>query len=172
MIFLTLPWVSTPAGASYIILWSCAPESRGHSSRCLQSQPSPCKPCTLCWVWATSSASSSLLYTPKGGLCIFYYLPYYWWGFPVAQTVKNLPAMQETWGWKDPLEKGMATHSSILAWRIPWTEDPGGLQSMGSERFGHDWASITFTFHTINRKASLFLPHFPNLQLRVQAPEF
>ena len=49
----------------------------------------------------------------------------------VAQTVKNLPAMQETqvWsiGWEDPLEKGMATHSSILAWRIPWTEEPGGL---------------------------------------------
>ena len=49
----------------------------------------------------------------------------------VAQMRKNLPAMQETWvpslGWKDPLEKGMATHSSILAWRIPWIEEPGGL---------------------------------------------
>ena len=56
--------------------------------------------------------------------------------FWVAQTVKNLPAMQEAWvqflGWEDPLEKGMATHSSILAWRIPWTEEPGGLQSLGS----------------------------------------
>jgi len=56
------------------------------------------------------------------------------WASLVAQVVKNLPAMQETWvqalGWKDPLEKGMATHSSILAWRIPWTEDPGGLQSI------------------------------------------
>ena len=55
----------------------------------------------------------------------------------VAQVVKHLPAMQETWvqflGWEDPLEKGMATHSSILAWRIPWTEEPGGLQSMGSQ---------------------------------------
>ena len=52
-----------------------------------------------------------------------------------AQTVKNLPAMPETWVWspgqKDPLKKGMAIHSSILAWRIPWTEEPGGLQSMG-----------------------------------------
>ena len=48
--------------------------------------------------------------------------------------VKNLPAMQETWGSEDPLEKGMATHSSILAWRIPWTEEPGRLQSMGSQR--------------------------------------
>ena len=53
----------------------------------------------------------------------------------VAQRVKNLSIMRETWvpslGWEDPLEKGMATHSSILAWRIPWTEEPGGLQSMG-----------------------------------------
>ena len=59
----------------------------------------------------------------------------------VAQTVKNLPAMWETWdrslGREDPLEKGMATHSSILAWRIPWLEEPGGLESMGSQRLGH-----------------------------------
>ena len=58
----------------------------------------------------------------------------------VAQTVKNLPAMQETrvrsLGWEDPLEKRTATHSSILAWRIPWKEEPGGLQSMGSQRVG------------------------------------
>ena len=59
------------------------------------------------------------------------------WASLGAQMVKNLPAKQETWvqslGWEDPLEKGMATHSSILAWRIPWTENPGGrLQSMGS----------------------------------------
>ena len=56
----------------------------------------------------------------------------------MAQTVKNLPAEQETWvqslGWEDPLEKGMATHSSILAWKIPWAEEPGGLQSMGFQR--------------------------------------
>ena len=55
--------------------------------------------------------------------------------FPIALAVKNLPAVQETWGqalgWGDPLWKGMAPHSSILAWRIPWTEEPGGLQSMG-----------------------------------------
>ena len=56
--------------------------------------------------------------------------------------VKNLPAMQGTWvqslGQEDPLEKGMAAHSSILAWRIPWTEEPGGLQSMGLQRVGHN----------------------------------
>ena len=55
--------------------------------------------------------------------------------------VKKLPEMPETWiqslGREDPLEKGMATHSSILAWSIPWTEEPGGLQSMGSQRAGH-----------------------------------
>jgi len=59
----------------------------------------------------------------------------------VAQTIKRLPAMQEAlWfqGWEDPLEKDMATHSSILAWRIPWTEEAGGLQSTGSQTVGDD----------------------------------
>ena len=59
--------------------------------------------------------------------------------------VKNLPAMQETWarslGWEDPLEKGMAIHYDILDWRIPWTEEPGGLQFMGLQRVTHDLAS-------------------------------
>ena len=62
--------------------------------------------------------------------------------FPIAQTVKNLPAMQETQvqllDQEDPPEKETATHSSILAWEIPWIEEPGGLQSMGSQRVGHD----------------------------------
>ena len=62
--------------------------------------------------------------------------------------VKHLPAVQETWvqslGREDPVEKEMATHSSILAWRIPWTEEPGGLQSMGSQRVRHDGATDTF----------------------------
>ena len=60
----------------------------------------------------------------------------------MAQKVKNLPAMEEMWvrplGWEDTLEKEMVTHSSILAWKISWTEEPGGLQSMGSQRVGHD----------------------------------
>ena len=67
----------------------------------------------------------------------------------VAQTVKNLNAMWETWvrslGKEDPLEKEMVTQSSILAWRIPWTEKPGRLQSMGSQRVGHDCATSLFT---------------------------
>ena len=67
-----------------------------------------------------------------------------------AKTVKNLPASPETWvrslGQEDPLQKGMATHSSILAWRIPWTAEPGGLQSIGSHRVGHNGATNPFTF--------------------------
>ena len=60
----------------------------------------------------------------------------------MAQMVKNLPAMQESWVpslvWEDPLKEGMSTHLSILAWRIPWTEEPGRLQSVGSQGVGHD----------------------------------
>ena len=84
-----------------------------------------------------------------------------WRASLVAQTVKNLPAKQKTWvrspGMEDPLEKGMATHSSILAWRIPWTEEPGGLQFMGSQTAGHNW--VTFT-HWANGKSwdIFFLP--------------
>ena len=74
------------------------------------------------------TASSSLLFFHGASL--------------VAQMEKNLPAVQETWaqslGWEDVLEKGMAAHSSILAWGIPWTEEPGGLQTMGLQRVGHD----------------------------------
>ena len=70
------------------------------------------------------------------------YLLQYSWASLVAQTGRNPPTMQETWvqslGQEDPLEEGMATHSNILAWRIPWTEESGGLQSMGLRRVGHD----------------------------------
>ena len=69
----------------------------------------------------------------------------------VAQLIKKLPAVWETWVqslvWEDPLEKGLATHSSTLAWRIPWTERPSKLQSMGSQRFRCDWAIFTFFYH-------------------------
>ena len=72
-----------------------------------------------------------------------FFIIYIWLkDFPAAQIVKNLPAMQETrvqfLGQEDPLEKGMATHSNILAWRIPWTEKPGRLQFMGSQRVRHN----------------------------------
>ena len=89
--------------------------------------------------------------------CILY------WASLVAQTIKNLPAMQEIQvqflGWKDSLEKGMATHSSILAWRIPWAEEPGGPQSMGSQRVKHDWVNNTFyCCHKKLPKAKWFKP--------------
>ena len=68
-------------------------------------------------------------------------------GFPCGSDGKELPTMQETWFWsqgqEDPPEKGIAIHSNILAWRIPWTEELGGLLSMGLQRVGHDWATNT-----------------------------
>ena len=77
------------------------------------------------------------------------------WASLEAQLVKNPPAMQETWvqslGWEDPLEKGKATRSSILAWRIPWT-----VKSMGSQRAGHNWATFSFTFTFTNTIKFLF----------------
>ena len=83
------------------------------------------------------------MYNNMNQLCVM--LP---WG---AQIVKNPPAMQETWiqslGREDPREKGMSTHFRILAWRIPWTEEPGGLQSIESQRVGHNFESHTHT-HT------------------------
>ena len=70
------------------------------------------------------------------------------WASLGAQLVRNLPAVQETrvraLDWEDPLEKEMATHSSLLAWKISCTEQPGGLQSMGLQRVGHDWATNTY----------------------------
>ena len=83
--------------------------------------------------------------------------------FPSGSAVKNLPAMQElqeTWLWslgqEDPLEEEMATHSSILAWRIPWTEEPGELQSTGSQRVVHNWSNLAHT-HFYNTFPSYFL---------------
>ena len=84
----------------------------------------------------------------------------YYWAFLVAQMVTNLPVVQETWaqslGWgEDPLEKGMATHSSILAWEIPWTEEPGGLQSLGSQRVGHNLVTKQQTTTTTHSHRTL-----------------
>ena len=92
--------------------------------------------------------------------------PQYSWASLVAQMVKNLPAKWETWvqslGWQDPLEKGTATHSSILAWRLPWTEELGRLQSMGSQRVRHNWATFTFIIRFQNEwegNDKLLTPH-------------
>ena len=98
-----------------------------------------------------------------------------WWASLVAQRGKRLPAMQETHIWslgrEDRLEKEMATHSSTLAWKIPWTEKPSGLQSMGSQRVGHDWVtSLNFYLIRANlgvERAPLWydLPHPEELLL-------
>ena len=84
-------------------------------------------------IWTFVGKVMSLLFKIHLGLS---------WSFLVAQTVKHLLTMWDTrvrsLGWEDPLEKEMATHSSILAWKIPWMEEPGGLQSLGSQRVGHN----------------------------------
>ena len=89
--------------------------------------------------------------------------------FLVVQTVKSLAAMPETWvqslGREDPLEKGIANQSSILAWRIPSTEKPGGLQSTGSQRIRHNWA--TDTFDTFTSLSLCYDPNWVKKQLRM-----
>ena len=79
------------------------------------------------------------------------------WAYLVTQIVKNLPVLQKTWvrfpGQADPLEEGMATHSSILVWRIPWTEEAGGLQSMWLQRVRHNWVTNTYSIIIISLHA-------------------
>ena len=90
----------------------------------------------------------------------------------MAQMVKNMPAMQETqvqsMGWEDPLEKGLTTHSSILAWRIPRTKESGGLQCMGSQRVGYDWATNTHT-HTHTQEMIIAYKESPHHELLFEA---
>ena len=97
-------------------------------------------PIVWCFPRLSSSFQASLLLWRVDYLQLGTIL--YVWASLVAQTVKCLSAIQETWvrslGWEDPLEKEMAPHSSTLAWKIPWTEEPGRLQFMGSQRIGHD----------------------------------
>ena len=98
---------------------------------------------TIAWtIWTFVDKVMSLLFNMLSRLVI--------WASLVAQRLKHLPGMQETWvrslGQEDSLEKEMAPHSSTLAWRIPWREEPGRLQSMGSQRVRHDWAT-SLHFH-------------------------
>ena len=90
----------------------------------------------------------------------------------VAQTVKHLSTMRETWvralGREDPLEKEMAIHSSTIAWKIPWTEEPGRLQSMGSQRGGHDWAT-SLTYLLLIWRAWTVLRLYPMAGLHVHS---
>ena len=114
-----------------------------------------------CYIYWENNSYSPWLWTDLIGNITFYYSKYsvclrlfshvcaWLMAFLNGSEVKNQPAMQGTQvqflNWEDPLEKGMATHSSILAWRIPWTEEPGGLQSIGLHRVGHDRSDFTHT---------------------------
>ena len=95
--------------------------------------------------WHSPSPSPCSAFSGFFPFSFFYLIYCIIWASLVTQTVKNLPAMQEMWvrslGWEDPLENEMATHSSVLAWEIPWTEEPGGLPCLGSQRAGHDWGT-------------------------------
>ena len=111
--------------------------------------------------------------------CIYIYIHIYTyiWASLVAQIVKNLPAMQETQvpslGQEDPLEERMATHSSFLAWRIPWTEEPSGLQSMWSQRVRHDWATKVRTHtHSIQEWIASNIPVLLNTVLFSENKDF
>ena len=109
------------------------------------------------WKWSLFINPLQILYSRKKfSWKVIQRGQYHFWASLVVQLVQNLPSMQETQvrslGQEHPLEKGMATHTSNLAWRISWTEDPGGFQSMGSQRVGHDWVTNT---HNI---ISIFLP--------------
>ena len=120
----------------------------------------------ILWLWPGPSPRQIemlLLVQPHSVLFI---IP--WNTSLVAQMVKSLPAMQETLlqslGREDSLEKEMATYSRILAWEIPWTEEPGGLQSMGSQRIGHDWMTNTFTFKEHLQRGTDFSCEFVSLR--------
>ena len=95
-------------------------------------------------------------------ICSDILLQNFWGTSLVAHVVKCLPAMWETWvqslDQEDPLEKGMATHSSILTWRIPWTEEPGGLQSMGSQRVRHGLATKQWSEDALPNWELIFRP--------------
>ena len=105
----------------------------------------------LCIVYLESLDSGEMFfaYFFQSIFFSFWHCAFYFSLSLVAQTLKSLPAMQETWvqslGQEVLLEKGMATQPSILAWRIPWTKEPSGLQSLGSQSWGKDWATNTFT---------------------------
>ena len=113
---------------------------------------------TALTIWTFVSKVMSLLFNTLSRF-VTAFLPRFSLASLVAQMLKHLPAMWETWvrylGWEDPLEKKMATHSSILAWRIPWMEEPGGLQSTGSQRVGHDWAT-SFSFSLSSKEQVSF----------------
>ena len=165
------PMNCSPSGSSVcgilqakILKWVAIPFSRRSSGPRDWTHVEPRSPALHAdsTVWATSPICEAILnifvFCFTVYICLFIYSVCTGGISLVAQVVKNLPAMQETWvqslDREDPLEKGMATHSSILAWRIPWTEEPGRLQSTGSQRVGHNWATNTCSFHATSWTSS------------------
>ena len=123
------------------------------------------------WLLASAFALYKLVFTISSHVLknLNYIILLPAWASLMAQMVKNLPAMRETQVWSlgwDYLLKGKATHSSILAWKIPWTEEPGWLQSMGSQGVQQDWETNTFTFITNKTARNQFL-HICGTQLYV-----
>ena len=123
------------------------------------------------WGWGISNRALARLHFMAHCCSDYYHLPRPKKRFPGGSAIKNSPAMKATrvpsLGQEYPLEKDMATHSSILAWRIPWTEEPGGLQSMGSQRVRHEWSdwacplrtdicSLKYVFHALHKEVQHF----------------
>ena len=116
-------------------------------SECSKKYEEVCVPCK-CSPKCISQQWRALIIKQREWLVLWYKL-----GFPGGTVVKNLPANEgdirlQSLGWEDPLEEGMATHSSILAWRIPGTEESGGLQSLGSQRVRHNWSDLACAHST------------------------
>ena len=103
-----------------------------------------------------------------------YSLYLYIWGFlggthgKESASAGDVRDMSWSQGWEDPLEEGMATHSSIVAWRVPWTEEPGGLQSMGPKRVGHDWSGLACTYPYIYYLVKYFVSSMHFFPVEIQ----
>ena len=141
------PAIFLPLEGPPVRLSTCLPWPRLQPSLIYSGLPRPGRAGQQRDERAGTSSTLRLLFSAwlAGSLCPSWYSLAFIWASLVAQMVKRLPAMRETWvrslGWEDPLEKEMAAHSSIFAWRIPWTEEPVGLQSTGLQRVGHDRAT-------------------------------
>ena len=130
-------WLPPPSGAKFPFLWGTNPNTAPPNHPHQEVVKDSCQTISLLWDFAASAVLGGH-HAKKNRL-----------PFSGGSAVKNLPAVQEAYvqslGQKDPLEEGMATHSSILAWRIPWTQEPGRLQSVGLQRVRHDWSDWACT---------------------------
>ena len=156
--FFVTPWTVT---FQVLCPWNSPGKNIGASCHFLLQGIFPTQglnPCLLCLLnWQADSLPLRHLESPEIRRMVILEE-----GFPGGSDGKESACNAGDPGWKDPLEKGMATHCSILAWRIPCTEEPGGRQSMGSQRAGHDWATFTFTFFSrlCTNKKKIFLSNF------------